>query len=881
MRNAFILLSLIIPVVLTSAERDIDLNQEKPSIQIVQINDKDLQIDGMLNDLVWHSAPTGTNFISRSPLDGAEPSFSTIFKILYDNEYLYVGIRAYDDKPDQIIGNLTRRDEYTISDWLYVSIDSFNDNRTAFEFGLNAAGVQHDLVRSDDVESDDSWDSVWNGEVNIDNEGWTAEFRIPFRELRFSSEENMKWGLQVRREFPRNNNEESFWSYWSQEDAGYVSNYGQMSGFSDIKSANPIYISPYIVNQTTITKDLVTSIHPDSYDNDFTLGADFRYSYLNGLTLNGSINPDFGQVEADPGEYNLTASESYFSEKRPLFIEGANILQFSLGFFANGIDNLFYSRRIGRTPQGYAHPDTIPLSIETPDLVNIIGAGKITGKTEGGMSIGILNATTAEEQAVIHYSPDSNIKQTIEPLTNYFVSRVRQDYNEGRTVIGGVATAVNRRLKNTGLKWLHNSAYTGGFDLSTEFGDRKYRFSSGIAFSHVAGSVEAILRTQKSPVRYYQRPDADHLGVDSLATTLDGHFFKLLLQKIKGNWQGGVGVIGHSPGLEVNDMGFIAQVDNVNPYFEMSYNDWKPGVLFRNYHIQLQQSLNFTYGGELKNTNTALNFNSTLKNNWSFNMFNNVGKIGVITDYLRGGPSVRGFNYLNSGINIRTDERKSLVLGLHPFLFINNDNVYQLMLTPELEFRYKRNLILALSIDTFDYKDTWVWVGSAVDSEGEPHYFFSEFDQRNIAPTMRLEYTITKNLTFQYYGQLYLTAGNYRDYKEMVNYKTSDLDKRFLEIQDDEITSEGSVYTINYGADDFIEFPMFSGYNDFNYKQYRSNLVLRWEYNGGSAIYLVWSTGFTNNEPHGKFDFSRDARKLFRTDRNDVIMLKVNYLLNV
>ena len=240
MKNTFLIMTLIIPLVFTIADRDINSNREKPTIQVVRVADENLKIDGMLDELVWNSAQTGANFISRSPLDGAEPSFNTTFKVLYDNEYLYVGIRAYDDEPNQIIGNLTRKDEYTTSDWLYVSIDSFNDNRTAFEFGLNAAGVQHDLTRSDDVESDDTWDSVWKGEVNIDNEGWTAEFSIPFRELRFSSEENMDWGLQVRREFPRNNNEESVWSYWSQEDAGYVSNYGELNGFSNVKSAQPI-----------------------------------------------------------------------------------------------------------------------------------------------------------------------------------------------------------------------------------------------------------------------------------------------------------------------------------------------------------------------------------------------------------------------------------------------------------------------------------------------------------------------------------------------------------------------------------------------------------------------------------------------------------------
>jgi hypothetical protein len=271
MKNSLYTVALILPIAFTFANKDIETTRAKPSIRVVQLNADRLKIDGLLDEPIWKSAPTGKDFISRSPVDGAEPSFNTTFKILHDEEYLYVGIRAYDDQPNQIIGNLTRKDEYTTSDWLYVSIDSFNDNRTAFEFGLNAAGVQHDLARSDDVESDDIWDGVWDGEVNIDDEGWTAEFRIPFRELRFSSDENMDWGLQIRREFPRNNNEESVWSYWSQEDPGYVSNYGELNGLSNIRSAHPFYFSPYIVNQTAVSKDLITAIHPDRYDNEFAI----------------------------------------------------------------------------------------------------------------------------------------------------------------------------------------------------------------------------------------------------------------------------------------------------------------------------------------------------------------------------------------------------------------------------------------------------------------------------------------------------------------------------------------------------------------------------------------------------------------------------------
>ncbi|MBC8402918.1 MAG: hypothetical protein H8E14_15640 [Candidatus Marinimicrobia bacterium] len=266
---------------------------------------------------------------------------------------------------------------------MYVSIDSYNDNRTAFEFGLNAAGVKHDIRRYDDNNMDENWDAIWDGNAEINHQGWSAEWRIPFRELRFTSAKEMEWGLEVYRELPRFNNELSVWSYWSQSDEGFVSQYGSLKGLQGIKAQRPLYIIPYVANQTDISDNLVTPIHEENYDSFFNLGGDVRYSSPFGLTLNASLNPDFGQVEADPADYNLTEFETYFAEKRPFFMEGANILRFPLGFGDGDLqsNSLFYSRRIGRTPQGYAIDDTSKntITVEEPNVVHILGAAKITG----------------------------------------------------------------------------------------------------------------------------------------------------------------------------------------------------------------------------------------------------------------------------------------------------------------------------------------------------------------------------------------------------------------------------------------------------------------------------------------------------------------------
>ncbi|MEJ2050274.1 MAG: carbohydrate binding family 9 domain-containing protein, partial [Calditrichota bacterium] len=274
--------------------------------EATRVTNNAISIDGKLDEVVWMQAQAYDHFTDRDPVDGAEPSYPTVFRVAYDDQNLYVGIRAFDSEPAKIKRFLTRRDEYTHSDWLYVSIDSYNDNRTAFEFGLNAAGVKHDLRRYDDENADYDWDAVWDGAVNIDQEGWTAEFKIPFRELRFTGSDDMEWGFQIYREFPRNNNELMVWNYWSKDESGFVSNYGTLAGLNNIETSNPLYVSPYVVGQSNISSELRNEVHPSNYELMSHLGGDVRYSFSNGLTFNATMNPDFGQVEADPADYNLT-----------------------------------------------------------------------------------------------------------------------------------------------------------------------------------------------------------------------------------------------------------------------------------------------------------------------------------------------------------------------------------------------------------------------------------------------------------------------------------------------------------------------------------------------------------------------------------------------
>ncbi|MFQ6609658.1 MAG: DUF5916 domain-containing protein [Fidelibacterota bacterium] len=880
---------------LLNAGSNADLFRDR-TVEAVQLDGTPIKIDGKLSESVWVNAKREGQFFQRSPEDGEQPTNETYFSIFYDEDYLYFGIWVNDNDPANIDAILTRRDEDSPSDWVYVSIDSYNDNRTAFEFGLNAAGVKQDLRRFDDDNIDFDWDSVWDGKVSRTQNGWTAEFQIPFRELRFNTSETMSWGLMVYREYPRNSNEFSVWNYWSKDDAGFVSNYGTLTGLNNIKSENPIYIIPYVVGKDHINNGLVTSIHPEKYDLSSDAGADIRFSFENGLTVNATINPDFGQVEADPAEFNLTAFESYFSEKRPFFIEGGNILRYSMGFGDgdNSNNTLFYSRRIGRTPHDWVGTNDDMISVENPDYTNIISAVKLTGKTRDGLSIGVMDALTDKEEAVIHNVDGSTDHSTVEPMTNFFISRLQQDFRDGQTVFGGILTATNRDLKNTGMDYLHKSAYTGGFDLIHEFIDRKYYIQSAISFSKVAGSTDAIFETQTSSNHYFQRPDADHLTLDSTATSLSGYSYKLIAGKSRGHFRGAVGVLASSPGFEVNDLGFGRNSDYFMEFIWLAYREWNPGKYFRNYNININQWANGDFAPEVHSFGGNVNFHGTLLNDMGIGGGINANASGISTNLLRGGPAIYFPANVSAWGSFWTDYRKPLSFDCSASFFRNADDVVSIHFSQGIGLRPINNLQLSLNLSLSDFTDTWAWRGKAWDINDEIHYIFSDLQQKELTLMLRTDYTITTSLSLQYYGQYYATGGKYSNFRETNHLRDSEFNRRFEEL-------EYAVVEYPEDGDPKLLLNDFSGVeytfsnwldDDFSYLDFRSNLVLRWEFRPGTTLFVVWSDGYSlwdsgsdpeityeNNFP--TYKHLSDMNKLFNTTGDDVLMIKLSYLIHV
>jgi len=854
---------------------DIKMAPEMKEARANNLGDQSIHADGLLDEDVWETASWNSGFRQRQPGNGNPATLKTEFAIFYTDKFLYIGARAYDPEPDKISAILSRRDEYTESDWMYVSIDSYDDNRTAFEFGLNAAGVKHDIKRFNDTRSDWEYDANWDGNANIDEDGWTAEWKIPFNELRFTSSENMVWGFLFYREIPRFDSELSMWNWWSQADQGFVSRYGILTGLKNIDSRQPINVIPYVAGQANISDDLVTSYHEKDYDLLGTIGGDIKYSSSRGYTLTAAVNPDFGQVESDPAEFNLTNFESYFSERRPFFTEGSNIFQ-----FRGGDGSFFYSRRIGRSPQGYLDYDAARNGVggDVPDMTNILAAAKITGKSVKGLSIGLLEAITAEEKGKVYYEDGSTSRNVVEPLTNYLVTRIKKDFNEGQTNLGAIFTAVNRKLDGTGIDYLRQSAYTGGIDFDQNIFDQKYFLSGGISFSNVQGDTTAIQYTQKSSSRNFHRPDADHLSYDPTLTSLSGFAMNGMFGKNSGHFRGEIGLQTFSPGYEINDIGYNRRVDYSQQWVHVQYFQWEPGKYFQNYRLNVTEWSIYDYDG-LKTQggiNSFLNFK--LLNQW--NLYGGINRTmsGWNTSYNRGGPVLRTPSGMNMWGGLSSDRRKDLFAFIEGGGLKNADNVTSLWSALEVKLRLMQNFALSGNINYNKFDDTWAWVGKKY-YNNETLYLWAALNQQTMNITFRLDWTIKNDLTIQYYAQPYVTAGKYFDFLEVDDNTALDFNKRFRKIETEYVDSLG-VYFVDRNFDGEPDYTFWGG-KDFNYKQFRSNLVLRWEYSTGSVLYLVWSQGFTDYELFKPFDYRKNINTLFDGVGNNVLMLKISHALNL
>ncbi|MBA4322773.1 MAG: hypothetical protein C0408_08155, partial [Odoribacter sp.] len=636
-------------------------------------------IDGLVDDQAWQQGEWIDDFTQFEPYNGKEPSQKTEFKILFDENNLYIAIKSFDSSPDSIVKRMTRRDEVD-GDMAGIAFDSYHDLRTGFLFGTSVGGVKFDQMMTNDGQNEDaSWDPNWWVKTSVNEEGWIAEMKIPFSQLRFEKNSGEVWGLEVFRTLYRKN-EMSFWQHIPKDAPGLIHMMGEMSGIDQVKPRKIFDVTPYgVAKAETFKPETSNPFRGKGKLFGVNGGLDAKIGVTNNMTLDLTVNPDFGQVEADPSVVNLTAYETFFEEKRPFFIEGNNIINFGIGIGDGGVgnDNLFYSRRIGRRPQGssynyYGNNDALAGYSDSPINTSIIGAAKFTGKTKKGLSIGFLNAVTAEEMAEIDTGGYRSF-QTVEPLTNYMAGRIQKDFREGNTIIGGMVTMVNRDMKDIPLlggetrnliNKIPGTAISGGVDFTQYFKKKTYMFNVNSAFSSVSGTELAMVRAQRSSARYFQRPGS-YISLDSSRTSLSGNGGRMQFLKAgNGHWNYMAAFLWKTPGLELNDMGYLREADQLLSVLWVGYKLWEPKSFYRSININTSQYSAWDFSGNHLVDGFNVNGNINLKNYWTLGGGSEFNFNALANTMLRGGPVMKLPGGINTWLRLSTDNRKKLVVAL-------------------------------------------------------------------------------------------------------------------------------------------------------------------------------------------------------------------------
>jgi len=845
-----------------------------------------INIDGKLDEPAWAAATPSSDFTQSYPKVGAKPVDPTEVRVLYDDDALYVGVRMFDAHPDSIAAQLARRDATGIySDWLHVIVDSYHDRRTAFRFSVNPRGVQKDVLEFDDRNEDINWDAVWQVATRIDSLGWTAEYRIPFSQLRFGGAQKgaeRVWGFHVMRDVARRNERDS-WSPWKTTDPGFVSFEGDLTGLVDIPQPSRLEILPYV--STKLTRAPGDPANPFYKANDTkpSAGADLKYGLPGGLTLTATVNPDFGQVEVDPAVVNLSAYETFFPEKRPFFVEGANI--FNIGSInggpSYGYQQIFYSRRIGRPPQRFVNGQFV----DAPNATTIIGAGKVTGKV-GGWTVGLLNALTAEEKARVVDA--SNVQSTtpVEPLTNYFAGRIRRDFREGNTIIGIGGTAVNRDLSDDVFKnLLRSNADVGSLDFEHRWANRQWSLTGAFAKSLIQGSRAVIQNAQRASARYYQRPDADYLRVDTTANSLDGYSARLGLNK-SGTWQLAATAKAINPGYEVNDLGFMGRVDYRNIGMSGSYNNLDAGKLLRGYQLYFGNNHAWNYGGDKIWTSFFNQVTLNFTNLWNVYAGGEYDPSAIDDRLTRGGPLGRQPTQWGGWTVINTDQRKTLSYSINAFYYGDEKRGYSKDFSPGVTIRPSSSVLVTITPDVNFLHNTIQFVGGSNDALATStygrRYVFGDIFQTTVSATTRVDWTLTPLLSFQLYAQPFASTGRFRGFKELAKPGTQGYliygrdNGSTINPVSDPSTGNTQSYTID--PDGPGAAPSFSINNpDFRTHSLRGNAVVRWEYRPGSALYFVWQQSRSDFLPfEGDFRPRRETMAIFGRPSN-VFLVKATY----
>jgi len=842
-------------------------------------------LDGRLDEPAWQGAPVASGFLQRDPDQGQPATEATELRLLFDDHALYVGARLADDQPAAIVRQLSRRDALAEADTFTLYLDPHRDRRTGVALQVSAAGVQRDAAIYDDNFEDDTWDAVWESAVSVDEGGWSVEMRIPFSQLRFPTTAGHVWGVNACRVVYRKN-ESSWLELVPKNESGLASRMAGLEGIEGIEPGRHLELLPYVSGRA----EYVTPASPADPFNDGSryfggAGLDFRYGLGTGMALVGAVNPDFGQVEVDPAVVNLTAFETFYDEKRPFFTEGSQVF---LRFGRSGASDyttyyypepqLFYSRRIGREPQGQA----VGEFADAPTATTILGAAKLVGRTTSGWNVGVLEAVTGREYADVATGTTRD-RVEVEPLTNSFVGRTQHSVGT-RASIGFLGTAVLRDLESPDLQsLLVDRAVVGGVDGHVFLdGKRDWVVSGGFSGSTVSGSQAAVLRLQMAPQRYYQRPDAPHVSVDPTATSLSGWSGRVGLNKNSGNVTFNAGAWGISPGFEPNDLGYATQTDRGGAHGQVLFRKLTPDRWTRTRELAIAKWWTFNYGAECQGDGVVVSADAQLRNYWQAEV--TVGKSWNTWDdkLTRGGPTTIRPGIESLAVNLASDARERFWVNATAQLanreFGSRTRTYSatLNLRPWTALTlsaipsYTQNHTIAQYLATVPDATATATFGS--------RYVFGRLDQDEWSIPLRVNLVLTPKLSLQLYTQALLSTGAYPTIRELAAPRTYDFPVYGVDVGTIARDPERPSYVIDpdgAGPAPSFRIPV----PDFNFKSLRVNAVLRWEFRPGSAAYVVWTQRREDGRSPGDQEFARDLGDLFSAPADDVFMIKLAWWL--
>lgn len=852
--------------------------------------DKQLTIDGVLSEPQYQH-PGESNFLQKDPDEGKPSRHRTEVWVHYDDAALYVSAKLYDTAPDSIVSKLGRRDVFLSSDWFYVGIDSYNDKRSGFFFGVYPSGSVVDGTLYNDSWDDNSWDAIWEVATAVDAEGWNVEMRIPYSQLRFPKLDEYVWGINFARNIDRYA-EESQWSLVKKGTGVWVSGFGELHGIRDINPPARLEILPYIASSAEALVDEPGNPFRNNIDLFGRAGADIKVGLGSNLTLNTTINPDFGQVEVDPAVVNLTQFETFFQEKRPFFIEGSDYFSFGFGGANNnwgfnwGNPMFFYSRRVGREPQGGVPRDDYSYS-SRPRNTTILGAAKLTGRVAEGWSLASMHALTQREFA----RTDSNgirFDDVVEPLAYYGVARSLREFDNGRSAIGLIGTATIRDLNKNYLQdHFNRRAFSLGIDGWTHLDSSKTWVLTGwVAGSRIEASSPRIVSRQRSPLRYYQRPDQDYVAVDSSAQSLSGYATRWALNSQKGNFRLNAAIGAVSPGFETNDLGFQFRGDLINGHVVAGYQWYEPDGIFRRKGLNAATYRSYNYGGQRTGEGYFLFTNYQLMNYWggNVNLFFNPAYLDVRST--RGGPAMMTTRSYSFYLGMYTDQRKDITIDLDVEAGRSESGGNRMFVSPGVEWKPTSGISLRFSPSYVHDITNAQWV-TRYDDPAAVHtfgarYIFGKLDQHELSGVFRLNWTFSPTLSLQVYVQPLISVGSYSEFKELRQPSTYTFTMYGADgtaIQTVQNADGSTSYKVDPDGNGPLSDFTFSN-PDFNYKSFRGNAILRWEYMPGSTLYFAWTHGRVDERHPGDLRLGRDVGDLFRNEPDNVFMIKISYWLN-